>query len=67
MMSLCGQKLLSLTGVSMPVDKVKVMNSLGILDSVRNYVDHEFYYSDMSGIEMPEPTREKLDMLFPNC
>lgn len=44
---------------------VKVMNDLGIMDSVREYVEHEFYYGDMSSIEMPEPTREKLDMLFP--
>lgn len=48
-----------------PVNKVKVMNDLGIMDSVREYVEHEFYYGDMSSIEMPEPTREKLDMLFP--
>lgn len=48
-----------------PVNKVKVMNDLGIMDSVREYVEHEFYYGDMSSIEIPEPTREKLNILFP--
>lgn len=48
-----------------PVAKVKVMNDLGIMDSVRNYVDREFYYGDMSSIEIPEATREKLNILFP--
>lgn len=47
-----------------PVNKVKVMNDLGIMDSVREYVEHEFYYGDMSSIEIPEPTRKKLDILF---
>ena len=47
-----------------PVDKVKVMNDLGIMDSVREYVEHEFYYGDMSRIEIPKPTKEKLDKLF---
>ena len=48
-----------------PVNKVKVMNDLGIMDSVREYVEHEFYYGDMSSIEIPEATREKLNILFP--
>lgn len=48
-----------------PVNKVKVMNDLGIMSSVREYVEHEFYYGDMSSIEMPKPTRDKLDILFP--
>lgn len=47
-----------------PINRVKVMNDLGIMCSVREYVEHEFYYGDMSKIEMPKPTREKLDSLF---
>lgn len=48
-----------------PIDKVKVMNDLGIMNSVRKYVEYEFYYCNMSRIEIPKPTREKLDILFP--
>lgn len=48
-----------------PVDKIKVMNDLGIIDSVREHVEHEFYYGDISSIEIPKPTRDKLDILFP--
>lgn len=47
-----------------PVDKIKVMNDLGIMNSVREHVEYEFYYGDMSRIEIPKPTREKLDRLF---
>lgn len=47
------------------IDKVKVMNELGITGTVREYVEHEFYYGDMSKIEIPKPTRNKLDNLFP--
>lgn len=47
-----------------PIDKVKAMNDLGIMCPIREYVEHEFYYGDMSKIEMPKPTREKLDSLF---
>lgn len=47
-----------------PVDKVKAMNGLGIKSPVREYVERDFYYGDMSKIEIPKPTREKLDILF---
>ena len=46
------------------VNKTEAMNDLGIINSVREHVEHEFYYGDMSGIEMPKSTREKLDRLF---
>ena len=47
------------------IDKVKVMNSMGIMTSVREYVERDFYYGDMSKFDMPKPSREKLDLLFP--
>lgn len=47
------------------IDKVKVMKALGITETVRDYVEHDFYYGDMSTIEIPKSTRKKLDALFP--
>lgn len=42
----------------------RVMNELGIENSIDEYVEHEFYYGKMHGIDVPKPTREKLDRLF---
>lgn len=46
------------------VDKNQVMNNMGITGSVKNHVEHDFYYGDMSKVNVPEGTRAKLDVMF---
>lgn len=47
-----------------PIDKVRVMNDLGITKSVKEHVDYDFYYGDMGNVTVPDKTRSKLDTMF---
>ena len=47
-----------------PVDRVRVMNDLGITKSIKDHVNDDFYYGDMSNVNVPTETRNKLDAMF---
>lgn len=46
------------------VNKVQVMKDMGITQSVKEYVDNNFYYGEMTNITISMETRSKLDIMF---
>lgn len=47
-----------------PVNKVQVMNSMGITKDVKDHVHDKFYYDDMNKVNIPTETRAKLNLMF---
>lgn len=46
------------------VNKVQVMKDMGITQSVKDYVNHNFYYGEMRNVTVPVETRSKLNSMF---
>lgn len=46
------------------VNRIQVMNSIGITKDVKDYVDDEFYYNGMNNADIPIETRAKLNSMF---
>ena len=46
------------------MNKVQVMNSMGITKDVRDHVHDKFYYDDMNKVNIPTETRAKLNLMF---
>lgn len=46
------------------VNRIQVMNSMGITKDVKDYVDDEFYYNGMNNADIPIETRAKLNSMF---
>ena len=47
-----------------PVNKVQVMNSMGITKDVKDHVHDKFYYDGMNKVNIPTETRAKLNLMF---
>ena len=46
------------------MNKVQVMNSMGITKDVKDHVHDKFYYDGMNKVNIPTETRAKLNLMF---